>query len=234
MTLSINMTASADAKTKVWCFENLSVFQALSLSERKSLASRAYQWYAAKGEPVFLPDQAANAIFILKDGRVKISRRAEDGREVITSILLPGEIFGELALVGEGRRDSLAITLERSYIYAVPIDHFKAVLSGNPSFNLEVTRLVGKRLLKIQSRLASLCFQSAPERIRGLIRESALEYGRKIGEDIEIKVVLKHDEIAQLTGTSRQTVTQVLGELEKNNLILYDRRRILVRNLSAL
>lgn len=221
-----------DNKPKAWYFENFNIFEALCLEERKRLASRAYQWHAAKGEAVFLPDQPANTVYILKEGRVKIAACATDGREHIISILHPGEIFGELALA-EGKRNSLAVTLEPSYICAVALDHFQEVLQGNPNFNLQITKMIGRRLSKVQSRLTALCFKSASERIQGFIGDLAEEYGRRIGQEIEVELHLKHEEIAQLTATSRQTVTSVLNELSKQNIIDYDRRRILIRNMDA-
>jgi CRP-like cAMP-binding protein len=221
-------------KPKVWYFENLNVFQALCLEERKRLASRAYQWHAAKGEAVFLPGQPANTVYILKEGRVKIASCAVDGREHIISILHPGEIFGELALAEEGKRNSLAVTLEPSFICAVALDHFREVLRENPTFNLQMVKLIGRRLSKVQSRLTALCFKSASERIRSFIADLAADYGRRIGQEIEVKLHLKHEEIAQLTATSRQTVTSLLNELSRQNIILYDRRRILIRDLEAL
>jgi CRP/FNR family cyclic AMP-dependent transcriptional regulator len=221
-------------KPKAWYFENFNIFQALCLEERKNLASRAYQWQAAKGEAVFLPGQPANTVYILKEGKVKLAACAGDGRENIINILYPGEIFGELALADEGKRNALAVTLEPSFICAVALDHFQEVLERNPNFNLQITKMIGKRLSKVQSRLTALCFKSASERIRSFIAELAGEYGRRIGQEIEVKLYLKHEEIAQLTATSRQTVTSALNELSKQNVILYDRRRILVRNMDAL
>lgn len=221
-------------KPKLWYFENFTIFQALCLEERKRLASRAYQWHAAKGEAVFKPGQPANKVFILKEGRVKIASCAADGREHIQYILHPGEIFGELALAEEGQRNSLAVTLEPSYICAVALDHFQEVLQQNPNLNLQMVKLIGRRLSKVQSRLTALCFKSASERILGFIAELAEEYGRRIGEEIEVRLHLKHEEIAQLTATSRQTVTSLLNRLSRENVILYDRRRILIRNMAAL
>lgn len=223
-----------DYKPKAWYFENFNLFQALCLQERKNLASRAYHWRAEKGEAVFLPGQPANTIYILKEGRVKLAACAGDGRENIINILYPGEIFGELALADEGKRNALAVTLEPSFICAVALDHFQEVLERNPNFNLQITKMIGKRLSKVQSRLTALCFKSASERISGFIAELAEEYGRRIGQEIEVKLYLKHEEIAQLTATSRQTVTGVLNKLSKQNIIWYDRRRILIRDLSAL
>lgn len=223
-----------DFKVKSWYFENFNIFQALCMEERVKLACRAYQWHAKKGESVFLMGQPSHTVYILKEGKVKIAACAADGREQIIYILHPGEIFGELALAEEGTRNSFALTLEPSYICAVALDHFQEVLQENPSFNLQITKLIGRRLSKLQSRLTALCFKSASERIRSMIGELAEQYGRRIGQEIEIKLHLKHEEIAQLTATSRQTVTSVLNELSKQSIILFDRRRILIRDMEAL
>jgi CRP/FNR family cyclic AMP-dependent transcriptional regulator len=221
-------------KPKSWYFENFDIFQALCLEERVKLAEHGYQWHAAKGEAVFLPHQPADRIYILKMGMVKIATCATDGREHILSIIQPGGIFGVLALADEGKRKSMAVTLEPSFICAVALDHFQEVLKENPHFHLQITKMIGRRLSKVQSQLTELCFMSASGRIRSFILKLANEFGRRVGKEIEVKLYLKQEEIAQLTGTSRQTVTRVLNELSRQNIILFDRRRILIRNMKAL
>ena len=86
------------------------------------------------------------------------------------------------------------------------------------------------------NRLESIYFNNTEERIRGFIKDLAKEQGRKLitGDEIEVKLNLKHEDIAKLTATTRQSVTTILSQLEKDGVILYDRHRILVKKLKQL
>ena len=110
------------------------------------------------------------------------------------------------------------------------------MLAKNPAFNFSVTKLIGLRYLKVQSRLESLVFKTAPERIRGFIKEMADEHGKTLanGSEIEVKLKLKHEDIAKLTATTRQSVTTELNNLEKEGVILFDRTRILIKDIKKL
>ncbi|CAN5888408.1 N/A [soil metagenome] len=223
-----------DTKTKLWYFENFNLFESLSAKEKAQLTQLAHEWHTSKNEAVFRQGQTANMVYLLKAGKVKVSNFTSDGREIIHAIIQPGELFGERALTGEPNCDTAAFTLEPSFLCAVPLEIFQGVLNANSTFTLSITKLIGLRLRKVESQLTSLLFKSAPERIKGFIRDLADEHGRKIGSEVEVKLHLKHGEIGKLTATSRQTVSSVFNELEKENIILYDRRRILIRRYDAL
>lgn len=198
------------------------------------LSEKSRHQTATKNQIIYFPDDAANTIYFLKQGKVKISTVSDDGRELILSLLGPGEIFGEMSIAGEGKRKEFAEATEDAVICHLQINELQELLTKNAEFNLEVTKLIGLRLRKIRTRLESLCFKSAPDRIKAFIKELADEHGRDIGDEKEVKLNLTHQDIANLTATSRQTVTTILNDLEKNNIILYDRKRILIRDYSKL
>jgi len=95
-------------------------------------------------------------------------------------------------------------------------------------------RIIGSRLLKMEKRLESLVFKDSRTRVIDFLKEMAIEKGRKVGFETEVRGFLTHQEIANLTATSRQTVTTVLNELKRSNIISFNRRRLLVRNMEAL
>ena len=98
------------------------------------------------------------------------------------------------------------------------------MLEKNPKFNLSITKLIGLRLQKIESRLASLIFKSSDQRIYSFIHDSAIEHGKKTDEGIEVYLRLTHENIAKLTATARPTVSAVFSDLEKRNIIQYNRK----------
>jgi CRP/FNR family transcriptional regulator, cyclic AMP receptor protein len=109
----------------------------------------------------------------------------------------------------------------------------KNLMLDNKNFSLHIFKLIGLRMRKMERRIESLVAKDARTRIVEYLKDSAEESGRKVGTETLIKNNLTHQDIASLTGTSRQTVTTVLNELKENNLIYFDRKRILIRNLDT-
>jgi CRP-like cAMP-binding protein len=95
-------------------------------------------------------------------------------------------------------------------------------------------KIIGSRLLKMEKRLESLVFKDSRTRVIDFLKELATDKGRKVGFEVEVRGFLTHQEIANLTATSRQTVTTVLNELKKKNIISFNRRRLLVRSMEQL
>jgi CRP-like cAMP-binding protein len=190
-----------------------------------------------KNQILYFSEDSANSVYLLKKGKVKVSILSPDGREVILAFLGPGEVFGELSLTGQEKREEIAEVTEDAVICRIEIHDFESMMEKNPKFNLQVTKLIGFRLKKIQNRLENLIFKTAEQRVKSFIRETVLEFGREIAGDQNQRVVelkLTQEDIAKLTATSRQTVTTVFSDLEKKGIIKYDRKRIFVKDMKAL
>ncbi|MBF8965485.1 Crp/Fnr family transcriptional regulator [Pontibacter sp. FD36] len=225
------------AQTKLWHLENFSMLHILSKSEMEAMDRMAVMRNMPRNQVIYFPEDTSDTVFLLKKGKVKISRLSESGKEMILAILGPGEIFGELSITGQVKREEIAEATEDAVICSVSISDFQRMMEMNPKFNLQVTKFIGFRLKKIQSRLEGLIFKTAEQRVRYLLKELAEEHGRQIINNPEERVVkmrLTHEDIAKLSATSRQTVTTVLNDLEKHGLISYDRSRIFVRKYSEL
>lgn len=226
-----------EAKSKLWYFENFSMLSTLSMKEMEMLDKISQMRKASKSQVIYFPEDASNSIYMLKAGKVKITRISSEGKEIIMAILGPGEIFGELAITGQEKREEVAEASEDTVLCSVGIEELKKMMAMNSKFNFQITKLIGFRLKKIQSRFESLIFKSAEERIKSFIKELAEEHGKEIlGNPNEriINLHLTHDDIAKLTATSRQTVTTVLNDLEKKGMLSYDRKSIFVKQLTKL
>jgi CRP-like cAMP-binding protein len=224
-------------QSKLWYLENFGLLNALSKEEKEKLDSMAVMQHAPKKQVLYFPADSSNSIYILKAGKVKISRILPDGKEFIHTILRPGEIFGELGITGQQEREEIAEVTDDAIICMIDIKDLQDMMKDNPKFNTEVLKFIGFRLKRVQSRLESLIFRNAEQRIRSLIKELAQGHGRSIAGDEnqrEVKLGLTHGDIAKLTATSRQTVTTQLKELEKSGLLKYDRKRIYILDLHRL
>ncbi len=221
-------------KTKLWYLENFNLFSSLKMKEMEELSKMAAMRNCIKNQVIYFTDDLSDKIYFLKQGKVKLSRYADDGREIIAALLGPGEIFGELAISGQQRRDETAEAMEDSVVCMLSVQEMERMLEHNPRFNLSITKLMGLRLQKVNSRLTSLIFKSSEQRIYSFIHDSAIEHGKQTTAGIEVFLRLTHDDIAKLTATARPTVSAVFGDLEKRNIIEYNRKRILVKDINAL
>jgi CRP-like cAMP-binding protein len=179
-------------------------------------------------------DPSKEICFLVK-GIVKIGRHSEDGREVIKSILHPMAMFGELPLVGEQRRQDYAVSMnEEVHYYTLQIADFQKLIATNHQLCLAIMNYIGNRLREVENRLEDLVFKDARARIIDFIKESAEKRGRRVGFEMLFKHCLTQQDIANITGTSRQTVTSVLNELKRSDLIYFNRRSILIRDMAKL
>jgi len=225
----------SQGKTKLWYFENFNLMKTLPSQELVKLNANSKMREVPKKQIVYFPDEPSNSVYLVKKGKVKISRLSEDGREIIIAILGPGEIFGESAITEPAsKREEFAEATEDTLLCSMFSEIIHNLMEKDPSFGFKITKIIGFRFKRIQSRFESLIFKTSEERVKCFIKDLANEEGQKSdGGEIEIKLKLTHEDIGKLTATSRQMVTTVLNELERKNLVSYDRKRILVKNLSG-
>ena len=184
---------------------------------------------------IYHPGDPSEVMFILKEGRVKVGNYSDDGREVIKSIVRPGELFGEMGLAGEQKRNEFAITMkEECSFYMIYVADLRKVMQANPELSLRLIDRIGSRIRRTESRLESIIFKDSRTRVVEFIKEMADNVGRVFGDEVLLEHFLTHQDIANLTGTSRQFVTSVLNELKRDKIINFDRNTILVSDTKGL
>jgi len=185
-----------------------------------------------KDQFIYFPDEAATHIYMIVSGRVRIGHYQEDGKEVISAILTAGEIFGELAVAGEEKRKDFAQAMEATIICPLSITELSELMKENRELSFKILKLIGLRLMKLERKLELLVFKDARTRVIEFLKDAAAWKGKKVGFETMIPTRLTHKDIAALTGTSRQTVTTILNDLKDKNLINFDRKKILIRDLN--
>lgn len=221
-------------ETALWYFESVNLYNVLCPHKTKNMAENHTFTEYKKDEFIYFPDEKATHIYMIAGGRVKIGHYLDDGKEVVTAILGTGEIFGELALAGEDQRKDFAQAMDNVSICPLSIDDLKELMKEDKELSFKILKLVGLRLMKLERKLELLVFKDARTRIIEFLKDSASWKGKKVGFETMIPTKLTHKDIASLTGTSRQTVTTILNELKDQNLINFDRRKILIRDIDQL
>jgi len=184
---------------------------------------------------LYLPGDKAREMFFLVEGRVKLGVYGADYKENIRDILDAPAHFGEVALTGESKRQGFALCMsDKNMLIAVQAAALQEAMASNLRLQGRMLEVLGKRLRQAEHRVEDLINKDARTRIIDFLRQAILQRGRKIGLEMHLRHDLTQQDIASITGTSRQTVTLVLNELRKSNLIYFSRQNILVRDINRL
>jgi len=221
-------------KSKLWYLENFNIFTSLKQESMMELNKLVKDKEIGKNQPIYFPNEPSSSIFFLKTGRVKISRYSDDGKEMIMAFINSGDVFGEMAYLGEGERTDMAVSVEPSFICAINKDDFAQFVEKNPSLNLRLTRLIGLKLKSYSERIEDLVFKDAKQRVISFIKKLADDNGKKVGDQIFVKPFLKHQDIADLTACARQTVNDVLTDLREKGIIDFDRKKLIINDMDSL
>jgi CRP-like cAMP-binding protein len=187
-----------------------------------------------RGEPIYLPSQSADGVILVASGRVKICHSTPEGKQAIIDFVDAGEVFGELALLDSQQRDEYAETAEKTTLIMIPKRELQALVRKYPRIVISVTKLIGFRRQKIERRLRNLLFRSNRERVIHLLIELAEKYGEVSEGGVLLKIRLSHQEMASVIGSTRETVTVILGQLQAENLVTIARRQIVINDLAQL
>ncbi len=217
-----------------WYIKNCNLFSQLSASDIADLEAQSQLRKLKKGDPVYLPTEQADGVLLIAQGRVKVCHATPDGKQSILGFLDVGEIFGELSILGNERRDEYVEAAEKTTLVLLPKEAITAVLRKYPELVLGITKLIGVRRQRVEKRLRNLLFRSNRERVIHLIIELCEKYGRQTEAGITLEIRLSHQEMASIIGSTRETVTVVLGQLQKEELIQIARRRVVILDLQRL
>ncbi|MBC8352171.1 MAG: Crp/Fnr family transcriptional regulator [Planctomycetes bacterium] len=219
---------------KLWYLKNCPLFERLASEELQSIEARSKARLFPRGTPIYLPMDETNSVFLLASGRVKICHLTPDGKQSILAFIEPGELFGELAMLDDGPRDEYAESVEKSTVVLIPGEVMRQTMESHAGVTLGVTKLIGLRRRRIEQRLKNLLFLSNRDRLTHLLLELAEQYGVSDASGLRLRIQLSHQELANVIGSTRETVTVVLGEMQQEGLLSLGRRKIVISDLPRL
>lgn len=220
----------------LWHLENIDVTHLLCPTKlgNEELMDRHMHCNFKRGETVYVPEDLSDRIFFITSGQVKISTMNEEGKEITKAILGRGEVFGELALLGEQQRHDFARALEDTETCVVTLEELRGLMRDRSELNLFFMKMFGGRQLLMERRLESLVFRDSRSRIVEFLVNLAQSKGQPVGFEWVVRKPVTHQEIANMTATSRQTVTTTLNDLRYKKLLTFNRSRLLIRDLTKL
>lgn len=220
---------------RLWYLEGVDLFGKLCPVKSKGNTSIAEPRNFKSSEVIYFQDAEAKYLHVIVAGRVKIGMYLQDGKEVTKAILGEGEVFGEMALAGEDTRREYAEAMDNNtLICMLSLDEIRELMVSEKDMSLRIMKWMGLRLRKLERKVELLTFRDARTRIIEFLKDAAAWKGKPIGHEVLIRTKLTHTDIAKLTATSRQTVSEVLNQLKSENQIYMERGKILIRDIDTL
>lgn len=204
--------------------EKAKIAEKLAEISKQSNDGKLYE----KGEIIYQPGDADSSIYYIKEGKVKLAYLDESGRKLTLDILGEGEIFGEMALIGQRRRELLAQVLQDARIFEIEKGRFMELMQGEPGLALTVLELFGQRTREIEQKLEDLVFKDIPTRLSRQLLKLIEEHGRQTPDGIQIDFKITHKELADMIGSARENTTSALNLLEREGILNKRRYRIIV------
>ncbi|MFE3872087.1 Crp/Fnr family transcriptional regulator [Flavobacterium sp. ZS1P70] len=220
---------------KYWYLRDHKLFQTLSFGQIRQLCIITGFKKAQKGEIIYFSSSDVPRIFLLKKGNIKIVAVDEEGNETIKDIIQKGDLFGELTLEADDQTNEYAKVLSDDVaICSFLLSDFENLLLQNPSLALSYTKFVGLKMKRIKNSYSNLISKDAKTRLFQFLKDWAEKEGVKEGRKVVIENYLTQNDIAQIICTSRQTATQLLNEMENNGTLTYNRKEIIILDITKL
>ena len=220
----------------IWLFEDVNLFSLICPHKFKAYKSNHDFDAYKKRDYIYFEEDAANKVYLIEKGKVKIGYYNDDGAEVVKAILRKGELFGEKAILGENKRDEFAQSIDNNTsICPVGVNTMHELMRDNQKFSFKIYKLIGFKFRKLERRLQLLLFKDAKTRLTEFLDELCQDYGyncEKTGDNV-IKHPYTQKDIASLIGISRPTLNTLLNDLKGDNIIDFNRKEIRILKKSA-
>ena len=210
-------------------FRKFALFAELDDRELASVAAVAKSRRYAKDDVIFHADESGDVFCLIKEGRVKVTMISPEGKEIILSLLGPGDFFGEMALLDNEPRSATIIATEPLEIATIWRSDFLHILSENFSITQKVLAELSRRLRNASNRIESLATMDVYGRLARFFLDTARERGKVLDNGYVAVTRPTHQAIANMIGTSRETVSRLIHDLMKQNLLLSEGKTIYLR-----
>ena len=207
--------------TKVSYLSDTDIFRDLSSQELSEIERVTAMSTCRRGKVFYTPGETGEVLFILKRGRVNLYRINPDGKKLITATIGPGTVFGEMSLVGQGMHDTFAEAAEECTLCVMSGVDVEHLLLSKPRVALRFMELIVSRLHEVEARMENVAFKSVPARLAAFLLQ--------LGEQGEGQIVgVSHQDLADMVGTYRETVTRILNEFRSDGYIDFGRLNVTI------
>lgn len=216
-------------------FANVPLFANLSPTDRSAIASAMIQRNFSTGDTIVHEDDNEHqTFFIIVKGSVHVAVNSSEGKQSILATLRSGEFFGEMAVLDGEPRSASVLAAETCILLMLYRKNFIDILQRFPKIAIAMLIEMSRRQRRSNRHINTLSMMSVYGRVADVLLQLAKEYGRKSGSMIVIDKRPTHQTIAEMAGTSRETVSRVLSQLQKKRYLTMDRKQLVILNETKL
>jgi CRP/FNR family cyclic AMP-dependent transcriptional regulator len=216
-----------EGETSAGLLRSVPLFADLEEAELERFSRVAVPRSFPAGTRVFHEGDRSDACYIVSEGSFRVTREHSDGRAITLATLGPGEVFGELAMLDGDTRSASAEALSDGELLALPATDVRALLARHPEISVKLVAALVRRLREANERISRQSFQTVPSRVAGVLFQLVSETTRG-GEDGEVTIRMNQADLAQLAGTSRESVSRFLADLERAGIVRSGRGRVTI------
>ena len=204
------------------------LFEALDDDSAAALQAGVTVVELSRAERLFEEGASGNQLYVILDGKIKLTRAAADGRENLLSVLGPSEMFGELSLLDPRPRTASATADTDSRLAALAHDDLRSWLTGRPDVALHLLRALAQRLRRANDVMADLVFTDVPGRVAKALLDLSDRFGTPQEDGLQVNHDLTQEELAQLVGASRETVNKALADFAARGWLQLSAKSVLL------
>jgi CRP/FNR family transcriptional regulator len=220
--------AGDDIELSPTCIGQLWIFQNLDSEEVEALSHEAIRKKSNKGESLFLQGDSADEMFLIKGGRIKLSKVHEDGTELTLDIRKAGDFVGENMFSDEGEYPVSAYCLEDTLTCGFSRKQFEELILKHPKIGLQVIKNLSERVNWLTSRVGSLAVTNIEDRLFRVLKNVAEEHGTISSKGTIIQFPLTHEDLSFLTGAHRVIITRAMKALKETGKIIHEGKRLIL------
>ena len=217
---------------KLSLLQSVPIFSELSPTDLNKIAERMVQRAYTKGQMILLEDDLGQTFFVIAEGSVKITRLSDAGREVILAMLGESDFFGEMSLLDGAGRSANVVALEASEVLTLARNDFLDILQQYPKISISLLEELTQRIRKSDQQIESLSLSDVEQRIGITLIRLAEELGTIKQGSVKIKNLPYQQDIANMAGTSRETVSRTFKLLEEKGLVTREGRKLTIYNFN--
>lgn len=223
---------------KYWCLKNHKLFDQLTGEDVDALCVMSNYKQGDKNDIIYFSETDKKRLYVIKHGILKICHQDKDGKEVITELLTEHDIFGYISLNDSEKNsnEQYAIVLsDKLSICSFEIEKFKSVLQKNSNLSIKYSSLLNEKLVSFQQKYSDLVFKDVNTRVAEFFKRYASYHAKSLNGVLEMEMVLTHQEIADYTASSRQSVTSIVNKLVEEGKIIYEgRKKVIIPDINKL
>lgn len=217
-----------------WYLNSFDLSRELSRKELAEFRARGRIRRFRAGEVVYFAGDVASGVCLVLSGLLELTRPHEEGREVVMSLVRPGEVFGVLALIGRFAEPDTARARMASEVCFFPPEEFRRLLRARPHLAFTVIKSLEGEAVTLENRIEALAFKSLPARVAHTLLQVARAFGKRVDHGVRLTISLTQQNLADLVGASRQHVNYVLADFRSQRLISGRGRALTLSDLEGL